>query len=156
MFFVDIILGVSVVVVTFVFILYFRSVTKPKLAREPKKEDNRQPQKESGFFVESEPTTIQQPKSAGFEPAKKIRRLSFSWPKLGVTKIQIPGLRTGKRILAFVALCFNFFVGQTALMGAQRTQPFYLFFMLNSFLLVDYLWKTRKIAVKRDEAKQWR
>lgn len=58
-------------------------------------------------------------------------------------KLHIPGLRTGKRVLATFLLIVNFIISQVALTSAQPTQPMFILFILNSFFLLDYLWKTR-------------
>ena len=59
-------------------------------------------------------------------------------------KIHIPGLRTSKRVLATIMVAFNFFIAQTALMSNPNTQPLAFLFYLNCFILIDYVWKTRK------------
>lgn len=58
-------------------------------------------------------------------------------------KFRVPGLRTGKRIIAGILLVFNFAISQITLTGAPASQPLALFFLLNAFLLADYIWKTR-------------
>lgn len=58
-------------------------------------------------------------------------------------KIHVPGLRTTKRLTATILLFFNFFISQVTLTGPATTRPFAIFFLLNAFLLADYLWKTR-------------
>lgn len=63
-------------------------------------------------------------------------------PKL--RKFHIPGLRTAKRVLATIMLIINFVISQAALTSAENTQPMFILFLLNSFFLLDYIWKTRK------------
>lgn len=58
-------------------------------------------------------------------------------------KIRIPMLRTIKRLIAAFLLIVNFFISQASLMSASQSQPLFVLFILNSFILVDYLWKTR-------------
>jgi hypothetical protein len=60
-------------------------------------------------------------------------------------KKRIPGLRWFKRILAGFLLLINFAFSQYLLgsIGTQA-QPMFLLFLLNSFILIDYLWKTRR------------
>lgn len=59
-------------------------------------------------------------------------------------KIRVPGLLTMKRVIAGVLLIFNFFIAQATLTSAPATQPLYILFILNAFILIDYLWKTRR------------
>ena len=59
-------------------------------------------------------------------------------------KIHVPGLRGLKRLLAAILLIFNFFVAQASLTSASASQPLALFFYLNFFVLLDYVWKTRR------------
>ena len=59
-------------------------------------------------------------------------------------KFRIHGLRTAKRVLATVLLVINFFISQATLLSAATSQPLFWLFFLNSFILLDYLWKTRK------------
>jgi len=60
-------------------------------------------------------------------------------------KRRIPGLRAIKRILAGILLLINFSFSQFLLgsIGTQA-QPMFFLFLLNSFILIDYLWKTRR------------
>lgn len=60
-------------------------------------------------------------------------------------KKRIPGLLKIKRLLAGVLLLFNFVFSQflLAATGVQGIFTF-LFFMGNSFIMADYLWKTRR------------
>jgi len=62
----------------------------------------------------------------------------------GKYKLRVPGLRAIKRFLAAILLIFNFFVAQASLTSASASQPLALFFYLNFFVLLDYLWKTRR------------
>jgi len=63
-------------------------------------------------------------------------------------KKRIPGLKFFKRALAGVLLLINFAFSQFIL-GSLGTvaQPMFILFLANSFILLDYLWKTRKGAV---------
>jgi len=67
---------------------------------------------------------------------------AFHQPTIG--KIHVPGLRTAKRVIAGILLVINFFIAQATLMSAPASQPLYLLFILNAFILLDYLWKTRR------------
>jgi hypothetical protein len=60
-------------------------------------------------------------------------------------KKRIPGLLYFKRALASVLLFLNFVMSQFLLgtLGAAA-QPLFIFFLANSFILLDYLWKTRR------------
>lgn len=62
-------------------------------------------------------------------------------------KIRIPHLLFFKRLLAGFLLLINFVFSQF-LLGAIGTgaQPMFILFLLNSLILIDYLWKTRKAA----------
>ena len=62
----------------------------------------------------------------------------------GTQKIRVPGLRMVKRVIAALLLIINFLIAQATLMSAPATQPLYLLFGLNAFILLDYLWKTRR------------
>jgi len=79
------------------------------------------------------------------EPQKNRKTLlfkpTFSMPKLSIGKIRIPLILTLKRILGAVLLIVNlacFFA------IAPVQEGIGLFFFMNGFVLLDYLWKTRK------------
>lgn len=55
---------------------------------------------------------------------------------------RIPGFRQFKRLAAFVCMILNFIFGEFAL-TAPGNAAFSIFFLVSSFLLADYLWKTR-------------
>jgi len=92
-------------------------------------------------------TTVETP-SSWLKDKQKIK-LSSS---IGLTELvikkkgkrRIPLLRTVKRLLAATLLIINFFISQASLMSAAASQPLFLLFILNSFIMLDYLWKTRK------------
>jgi len=69
---------------------------------------------------------------------------TVKFERKGSRKIRVPGLRGAKRLLAAILLAFNFFVAQASLTSASASQPLALFFYLNFFVLLDYLWKTRR------------
>jgi hypothetical protein len=84
------------------------------------------------------------------ENIPKIQEKYTIIDKANYRKFRIPGLRTSKRIIAGILLLLNFFISQATLTGPVATQGFAVFFLLNSFILVDYLWKTRaKTEVKK-------
>jgi hypothetical protein len=56
---------------------------------------------------------------------------------------RIPGFRQFKRVAAFVCMILNFGFGEFAL-TAPGNAAFSIFFLASSFLLADYLWKTRR------------
>lgn len=60
-------------------------------------------------------------------------------------KKRIRGLKTVKRILASILLIINFGFSQFTL-GAIGTQaqPLFIIFLLNSWICIEYLWKTRR------------
>ena len=68
----------------------------------------------------------------------------FSLPHFETRKIRVPGLRFAKRFIAAILLIVNLFIAQGTLMSAPASQPLYLLFVLNSGILLDYLWKTRR------------
>lgn len=63
----------------------------------------------------------------------------------GYQKKRIPGFRQIKRLVAAGLLLINFILSQF-LLGSlgQQGQPLFVLFLLNSFILADYLWKTRR------------
>ena len=71
---------------------------------------------------------------------KGLIKLEIKKPR----KFHIHGLRTAKRVLASILLVINFFISQATLLSAATSQPLFWLFFLNSFILLDYLWKTRK------------
>ena len=77
----------------------------------------------------------------------RIKRL-FRWkipkPKIESGKIRIPQLLLVKRIVAAIVLMLNFSIAQASLLSAADSQGLYWFFMLNAFIALDYLWKTRR------------
>jgi len=74
----------------------------------------------------------------------KTGTVTIQFERKGSHKIHVPGLRQVKRLLAAVLLVFNFFIAQASLTSASASQPLALFFYLNFFVLLDYLWKTRR------------
>jgi lipid-A-disaccharide synthase-like uncharacterized protein len=62
-------------------------------------------------------------------------------------KKRIPGLLWFKRILAGILLLINFSFSQFMLGSLGNVvQPMFIIFLGNSFILLDYLWKTRRSA----------
>lgn len=59
-------------------------------------------------------------------------------------KIHIPFLKTLKRILAVFLLIMNFAISQGVLMGQPEGRSLFLLFILNAFVCLDYLNKTRE------------
>jgi len=92
-------------------------------------------------------------KVAAAEPIEVPRSWSKPQPsssaRMPITVIKykkrIPGLRWFKRILAGFLLLINFSFSQFLLgnIGTQA-QPMFILFLLNSFIIIDYLWKTRR------------
>ncbi len=68
-------------------------------------------------------------------------------------RFRIPGWLMFKRVLAFSLACFWFFLGQATLLGSTQTMGFYVFFMLTCYLLLDYVWKTRRPPKLFEEVK---
>lgn len=69
-------------------------------------------------------------------------------------KFKIPALRTVKRFIAFFLMVANFILAQVTLLSLGSIQLLYIFFMLNSFLALDYTWKTRRPPQPFEEFKQ--
>lgn len=94
------------------------------------------------------PSKLEQPPAGPAAPAQparssrwsQIRRPVFSRPKV---KFHIPHFRAVKRWSAAICVVVNFVIGELSLTG-PGSQPFAVFFLLNSFLLADYIWKTRR------------
>jgi hypothetical protein len=57
-------------------------------------------------------------------------------------KFRIPGFRQFKRGIAVVCVVLNFLMGEFSLTSPGNT-VFSIFFLASSFLLADYVWKTR-------------
>lgn len=75
--------------------------------------------------------------------SKPSRMPSLSIPRIK-GKFRIPGLRTAKRLLGGILLIVNF---ACFLAIAPIQEGIGFFFLLNGFILIDYLWKTRKVRV---------
>lgn len=89
------------------------------------------------------PASWQKPEAQA--PVKKDARLKV----IPQNKVKVPGLRTTKRIIWGFLLLFNFIFSQF-LLGAVGSggQPMFFLFLLNSWAIVELLWKTRG---KKDE-----
>lgn len=59
-------------------------------------------------------------------------------------KRHLPIIRTFKRWIAGLLIIINFIISQFVLGWGQNAQVFTLFFLANAFILIDYLWKTRR------------
>ena len=59
-------------------------------------------------------------------------------------KYHVPGLLLFKRILACVLMVLHFVIAQVVLTAAPQIQLLFWLFLPTSFLLADYVWKTRK------------
>ncbi len=66
-------------------------------------------------------------------------------PRVISHRLRVPHLLFFKRALAAFLLLVNFVFSQF-LLGSVGTgaQPMFILFLLNSFILIDYLWKTRR------------
>lgn len=62
-------------------------------------------------------------------------------------KKRIPGLLMFKRLLAGFLFLVNFVLSQF-LLGSlgEAGQPIFILFLLNAFIMADYIWKTRRKA----------
>jgi len=61
------------------------------------------------------------------------------------SKKRIPGLLFFKRVVAGILLLVNFVLSQFLLGSLGETgQPMFILFLLNSWFLAEYLWKTRR------------
>jgi len=63
-------------------------------------------------------------------------------PKFEPSKFSIPLLRTFNRGLALIGLIVNFILAQATL--ATNMQPLFWLFLLNSYISLRYLWKSRR------------
>lgn len=92
-------------------------------------------------FLRDAPVTV--PRSWEKKKGQKLEKA----PAVTKHKLRVPHLLTFKRILAAFLLLVNFVFSQF-LLGSVGTgaQPMFILFLLNSFILVDYLWKTRRAA----------
>lgn len=59
-------------------------------------------------------------------------------------KFRISWLRQTKRVLAAITLAINFLFAEFILGSQSAFQWLSILFFLNSFFLIDYLWKTRR------------
>jgi hypothetical protein len=77
--------------------------------------------------------------------SKKIGQKTKPAPRVISHRLRVPHLLTIKRMLAAFLLLVNFVFSQF-LLGSVGTgaQPMFILFLLNSFILIDYLWKTRR------------
>lgn len=109
-----------------------------RIFRRNKKEPTKEDPKPPGSWTKPAPT-----RSTG---SKWTPRL----PKRPTVKWRIPGFRQFKRLAAGLLMVVNFIIGELTLTGPRSTLIFAVFFLLNSFLLADYLWKTRKRKMPPD------
>jgi len=82
------------------------------------------------------------------EKEPKVRTLNWptvSIPKPNIGKVRIPGLLGLKRVCAAITLIINF---ACFLAIAPLQEGIGIFFLINSLFLLDYLWKTRRKALK--------
>lgn len=77
------------------------------------------------------------PKRDGPGWIRKLPRSRHIW--------RIPGFRQFKRLVAFLCMVLNFVMGELSLTSPGNA-VFSVFFLATSFLLADYLWKTRHKA----------
>lgn len=91
--------------------------------------------------ITSRSETVKVPRSwKKGDPVKKEPRVKI----IEQPKVRIPGLRTVKRIIWGFLLLLNFIFSQF-LLGAlgSEGQPMFIIFLLNSWALLELLWKTR-------------
>lgn len=84
--------------------------------------------------------------STGFQPSKVEGKINFK-PSFKPIKVwHIQGFRTAKRVLATILFLFDilFFIGS---IGANMVW-FQFFFFFTSFILLDYLWKSKKVKIE--------
>jgi len=76
---------------------------------------------------------------------KKTDQKTVAAPRVISHRLRVPHLLFFKRALAAFLLLVNFIFSQF-LLGSVGTgaQPMFILFLLNSFILIDYLWKTRR------------
>ena len=68
-------------------------------------------------------------------------------------KLHVPGLRTGKRVMAGLMLAFNLLLAFSGL-AIPNAQVLSFLFFLNSFFLLDYLQKTKREKIEWEEEKK--
>jgi len=90
-----------------------------------------------------EPGKPARAKAAGWLPGKGPGLRWIRRPAGSRRVFRIPGFRQFKRVTAFFCMILNFAFGEFAL-TAPGNAWFSVFFLASSFLLADYLWKTRK------------
>jgi hypothetical protein len=120
---------------------------KKKLSRPGKKK-----KKEAEEPVETEIPRSWLEKRKHQQPASSIRRkkplvAEDTGEKIILKKrkvLRVSWLLTFKRGLAALLLFINFVISQFLLASNTQAAPAFIFFMGNCFILLDYLWKTRR------------
>jgi len=59
-------------------------------------------------------------------------------------KIRVPGLRSFNRLAAGFLVAFNFVIAELTLTGPSENWILALFFLMNSYVCLKYVWTTRK------------
>jgi len=118
---------------------------KHKLHLTPKKKVEDNPPKPFEKFKKKQETN---PSTSTPSPSSSSTRITYS------RKIRIPHLRTFKRYTAGILFLINFFLLLiTATTSNVMSAPMTLFFLGNTFVLLDYLYKTSHLKIVRDERK---
>lgn len=89
------------------------------------------------------PKTAEKNKRVQTPKEKRFPNYLSSWKAPRIRKFRLPGLRSGKRIMAGILTIFYFLLSQLSLIGGQNW-PIAIIFLLTGFLLADYIWKTRR------------
>jgi len=77
--------------------------------------------------------------------------LPSSKPRLFPQKIRVPFLKQAKKWLAGLLLLLNGFMGFICF-SSGNAQAFGWFFLLNSFIFLDYIWKLSHYKIIKEEA----
>jgi len=96
--------------------------------------------KVKGFFIRKKTVAIKPglevPKEWIPKPSKEVT------PSFKPSKFRIPFLKTFNRGLALIGLIINFILAQATLV--TDLQPLFWLFLLNSYIHLRYLWKSRR------------
>ena len=93
--------------------------------------------------VAEPPPEYAKPSPKPVNPQKPVQIIEVRFPKVELPKIRIPYLRDVKRYMAGVLFLVNVVLALSTFMVPQ-SQILIVFFLANAFILLDYLWKTRR------------
>jgi len=94
-------------------------------------------------WMEKQPVKPKTPSQQQNKPPIQI--IEVRLPEIHLPKIRIPYLLPAKRYLAGILFLLNLVLALTPLIfPIPQAEPLTIFFLLNAFILLDYLWKTRR------------